>query len=226
MFLNIINLVFFLIYLVYDIIKLCIDNDIILYSKWLRRSTDEIRFADDLSKCVEADRWLFDYSLFSKCIQDLHLPQPTIDLLADDHNKICSKYYSRYADGVSLGCNWLKYPYNCFSDQVCYLNPPFRGDYLHMSVEYFIKRQIVGYILVPKWPSASWYHLLLNNATVVVEFPRGYQYFQSPSYMTTRLTKKWDVLLVYLDQRAKTSQRKNKNKFIYNSFSAKFCRFL
>ena len=57
--------------------------------------------------------------------------------------------------------------YTLFEQGIVYLNPPFRGDYLHLSVRNIIRKQLHGYILVPKWPSASWYHLLLNNAQII-----------------------------------------------------------
>ena len=82
----------------------------------------------------------------------MHLPEPTIDLLADDHNKICDEYYSRFADGVSKGVNWLSQHSSLFKRNIVYLNPPFRGDYLHLSVSTIIKKKLHGYILVPKWP--------------------------------------------------------------------------
>ena len=182
--------------IVYRIIRLCVDNSIKLWVRWLRRDTEAIQFADDLSKCVEADRWLFDRNILSFIIQTLKLKTITLDLLADYNNKICDKYYSRYFDGRSLGYNWMKQQHYCFSGYQCYLNPPFRNDYLALSIQQIINKKIDTYILLPRWTSASWYSQVLQHAALIIEFPDGETFFESPSYMTLRLTKKWRLLFV------------------------------
>ena len=45
-----------------------------------------------------------------------------------------------------------------FKDKTVYLNAPFRKDYLVLSIDTFINKQINGYVLVPKWPAAVWYN--------------------------------------------------------------------
>ena len=185
--------------LVYKIIKLCINNKIILWSRWLRRSNEAIQFADDLSKSVEEDRWIFDLNLFKLCQKALRLSYPHIDLLADSYNKICDNYFSRFYDDFSLGVNWMQYSYKIFKNKICYINPPFRGDYLQMTLNHIVSKRINTYVILPKWPLATWYRIMLQYASIIVEFKEGYKYFKSPQYMTLRLSKKWDVLLVYFD---------------------------
>ena len=203
--------------IVYSLIKLCQDNDINLWVRWLRRDMRAIQFADDLSKSVEKDRWLFNRELLFFIIKTLKLPNIELDLLADNHNKICNKYYSRYKDGYSMGCNWMQYSYDKFIGYICYLNPPFRGDYLNLSIRQIIQKQINTYVVLPIWVSAPWYGLVKQYATYIVEIPEGSKYFTSPSYMTNRLTKKWNIMLVFFYFKIKMKPKYY--KFIARTYS-------
>ena len=167
--------------LVYRLIKLCQDNNINLWVRWLRRDVQAIRFADDLSKTVEKDRWIFDRNLFDYILLKLKLPLVTLDLLADYDNKLVDRYFSRYNDSFSVGNNWMKKSYKYFDNEVCYLNPPFRGDYLALSIEQIIMKQINTYVILPLWVSASWYNRAVQHAQCIVIIPNGSSYFQSPS---------------------------------------------
>ena len=186
--------------LVYKIIRLCTDNQITIWIRWLRRDIEAIQFADDLSKSVETDRWLFDLDLFNHIIYQLRLPYPTIDYLADKQNAVVSDYYSRYEDGFALGCNWMNQliPRN----SVGFLNPPFRGDYLTVTVDHIINKRLIVYVLLPVWPAAPWYFKVLSSASSIILIPEGSKYFKSPDYYTTRLSKKWDVYLIYFSWKA------------------------
>ena len=205
--------------IVYSIIKLTVKYKISLVVKWLRRSVDAIQFADDLSKITEVDRWIFDRELLFFTFKKLKLPLPTLDLLADNQNCICNKYFSRFKDAFSLGNNWLNQPYYKLSNNVCYLNPPYRGDYLMVAIDHFITKQLYGYILLPKWPLAPWYTLVITHASIIIEFVDGYKYFKSPDYMTNRLTKHWDIILVYFGIKSCSVVKKY---YIYNELTMTF----
>ena len=193
--------------LIYKIVRLCADNNITLWARWLRRDTQAIVFADDLSKCTEVDRWLFDVELLNYIIDTLQLPTITIDLLADNNNKIVNRYYSRYADGYSLGYNWLQFSYKLFKNEICYLNPPFRGDYLSLAIQHIIMKEINTYIILPLWPSAPWYLQVIQQASYIIELPDCQSYFYPPPYMTLRTTKNWRLLFVlFLFPRRKTKK--------------------
>ena len=200
--------------LVYKIVTLCIENNITIWVRWLRRDSDAVQFADDLSKCVEKDRWLFDEELLNNIIMQLNTPSITLDLLADNENSIVRLYYSRYFDGWSLGVNWMSQPYKSFVGHISYLNPPFRTDYLEVCVKHILYKHIITYILVPVWPAASWYQQLIRHAKIIVTIPNGTDYFSSPSYYTARIKKQWDVILVYVDH----SQPIKTLLYKYNSF--------
>ena len=205
--------------IVYSIIKLTVKYKILLVVKWLRRSCDAIQFADDLSKITETDRWIFDSELLFFTFKKLKLPLPTLDLLADNTNRICNKYFSRFYDTFSLGTNWLNQPYYLFLDCVCFINPPYRGDYLMVAVDHFISKKLQGYMLLPKWPLAPWYNLVITHASLIVEFVDGYKYFTSPDYMTNRLTKHWDILLVYFIGRTLYMKKKY---YLYHELTMTF----
>ena len=127
----------------------------------------------------------------------LQTPDIRVDLLADSVNKMCPRYYSRYRDGYSLGCNWMNTSYYAFQSEIAYLNPPFRGDYLELSISHIVMKRINTYIILPVWPSAPWYSKVMAYASRIIELPQGYKYFSSPSYMTTRATKNWRLIFVY-----------------------------
>ena len=182
---------------VYKIIRLCLDNNIKLWVRWLRRDMEAIQFADDLSKCVEVDRWVFDSNILLQVIQDIGLPMITIDLLADAKDRLCDRYISRFFDDNAIEFNWMKLSYAFFSGEVGFLNPPFRGDYLELSIRQIINKKINTYVVLPKWPSAIWYTMVRQYAAVIIELPEGYKYFKPPSYMTIRATKTWSIILVY-----------------------------
>ena len=88
----------------------------------------------------------------------------------------------------------MRYNYHYFENDVCYLNPPFRGDYLQISILQIINKKIDCYIILPKWPSAMWYILVLQYADVIIEIPNGTELFKSPEYMTTRLLEELNSL--------------------------------
>ena len=205
--------------IVYLIIRLCIDHNIYLWTRWLRRSNEAIQFADDLSKSTESDRWVFDRQLLDLFLKQLQLPFPVIDLLADYENKLCNKYYSRFKDLFSLGCNWLQADYKQLKNKILYLNPPFRGDYLTVAINHIISKQLHVYILLPKWSLAGWYNQVLTYADIIIEIPNGYQYFKSPDYMTTRLAKKWDILFVVFGL-----FMQNKSYYKYNNLTMKISK--
>ena len=185
--------------IVYSIIRLCVKYKIYLWTKWLRRDTEQIRWADDLSKSIEKDRWIFDPSLVYYFIHSLKLPDIEVDLLADDSNKLVDVYYSRYYDGKSRGFNWLQESADALRGKQCYLNPPFRGDYLQLSVEQIIKCKINTYIILPLWPNSVWYNMVMDYASVIIILNDGNNYFESPSYMTARNSKTWRLMFVYFD---------------------------
>ena len=205
--------------LIYQIIRLCVDNNIRIWVRWLRRDNEAIVFADDLSKCLEVDRWLFNVELVKYFIDMIELPTITVDLLADNRNKICSKYYSRYRDGFSIDCNWMNRTYEAFIGEICYLNPPFRGDYLNLSVNHIIMKQIDTYMILPVWPSAIWYSKVLQYARIIIELPEGPRYFQSPPYMTTRATKKWRLIFVFFC----FSRNIHKKRYFYDPMTDSLC---
>ena len=205
--------------LVYQIVRICADNNIRLWVRWLRRDIQAIQFADDLSKSVEVDRWLFNIDLFYHLVGLLKTPLPTLDLLADNENAIASNYLSRFHDGYSSGVNWMNKKAEFFADQIGYLNPPFRGDYLEVAIQYIIDRQILTYVLLPFWPTAPWYNKLISEAQIIVYIPDGTKYFQSPSYYTTRISKKWDVLLVLFNYKKQTRKYYRYNELLNNIIS-------
>ena len=207
--------------IVYAIIKLCMDHNIYLWTRWLRRSHEAIQFADDLSKSTESDRWIFDRKLLKSFLEQLQLSFPAVDLLADYPNKLCEKYYSRFKDLFSLGCNWLQADYQQLKNKILYLNPPFRGDYLSIAINHIISKQLTVYVLLPKWSLAAWYNQVLTYADIIIEIPEGYQYFTSPDYMTTRLTKKWDILFVVFGL-----SFQNKAYYKYNKLTMKISKLL
>ena len=182
---------------VYKIIRLCQDNNITLWVRWLRRDIEAITFADDLSKCVEVDRWIFDENILFSIAKKLKIPAITLDLLADACNAVSSRYISRYFDGKALDFNWMKLSFKYFQNETCYLNPPFRGDYLMLSIKQIIEKKIQSIVVLPKWPSAVWYTMVRQHASIIVELQDGYKYFTPPDYMTIRQTKTWSVILVY-----------------------------
>ena len=77
-----------------------------------------------------------------------------LDLLADDNNKICNKYISRYFDDNAISYNWMKLKASIFKSASCYLNPPFRNDYLELAIEEIINKKIKSYVILPIWPSS------------------------------------------------------------------------
>ena len=185
--------------LVYTIRRLCMDNGITLWIRWLRRDNIAVQFADDLSKCVEVDRWIFDPDILSYIINKLSLPYITLDMLADNKNRLCTNYISRFFDGYSLGFNWMRYDSGFFSNYIGFLNPPFRGDYLEVAVDHILTKEINCYVILPVWTAAAWFRRVMMHYSILIEIPDGTNYFKSPGYMTLRATKKWDVILVYFD---------------------------
>ena len=140
-------------HLAYDIFKTCSKHGITLIPTWIPRS--ENCRADFLSKLIDVDDWETSLCFFS--FMDSIWGPHTIDRFANYRNKKTERFNSRFwnpgseaVDAFSqdwkLDNNWLVPPINLVAKSI-----------LHLKM-----CKASGTLIVPKWPSSSFWTLIFK----------------------------------------------------------------
>lgn len=137
----------------------CEINNIFIYASYI--NTKENIEADFLSRVTSTEtEYELNQDIFTKIIRQFGKPQ--IDLFASKINKKCNKYFSWGPDPDSLlvdafTTNWQNLKFYGF--------PPF--SLIHKVLEKIRTDKATGILVVPNWPSQSWfpsfYELLIEK---------------------------------------------------------------
>ena len=140
-----------------DVFFLCISNGISLEVEWIPRDLNEA--ADAVSReaiVVDTDDWGISQSFFD--ILDSRWGPLTIDCFSNDYNAKLKRFYSLFNSPGSAGVDAFSFDWHV---ENCLLVPPVCvvGATLHHLK--LCKGR--GVLVVPFWPSASFWPLLLNE---------------------------------------------------------------
>ena len=134
--------------------KLCQANNIRLSVEWLSRDQNQI--ADELSRREDANDYMLDPSWF-KALEDLWGPY-TVDRFASGRTKQLPRYCSRY---LNPGCEVVDAFTASWTGENNWLFPP---PYLVPRVlQHMAAGGEEGTLVVPEWPSAPWWPLLVTK---------------------------------------------------------------
>jgi len=145
-----------------DIFLLCIKNGICLEVEWIPRNLNEA--ADAASReaiVVDTDDWGISPDFFG--ILNSRWGPLTIDCFANDYNAKLDRFYSLFHSPGSTGVDAFSYNWH---GENCLLVPPVCvvGPTLH----HLRLCKSKGVLIVPFWPSAAYWPLLLNEFKHVI----------------------------------------------------------
>ena len=118
----------------------------------------------------------------------------TLDGAADIHgcNAFCDKYCSSRNSFLTTD----------LQGHNLYCNPPFDkvlGFLHHFLTQRSYDPSISGVFVLPVWPTADWWQLVIDHFQIVMEFPAGQRLFTCPGLDGTRLDvgpTRWPVVIV------------------------------
>ena len=142
---------------------------ITLKVKWIPR--EYISFADRLSKQLDYDDWETTPSFF-RYLNEIWGPF-TVDRFADEKNAKIARFYSRFFCPKSEGVNAFQ---SSWSSENNYLVPP-----VHLvpdTINHLEYCKAKGVLVVPYWPSAVFYPLILSTPGTFQPFVKEVKYFE------------------------------------------------
>ena len=155
-----------------EIYTICHKNDILLTVTWISRKLNQV--ADKISKSIDYDDWTIKNELF--CFIERLWGKLTIGLFADNNNKKCKRFCSRYWCPGVLKVDAFSFDW---TGERCLMVPP---TYLiSRCIKHFLasKSKVSGVLVVPFWPSALFWPLLVDNFQTFKNFIVDYRFFES-----------------------------------------------
>ena len=144
-----------------EIFEICLKHDIKLLPTWIPR--EENQFADYYSKIVDTDDWSIDNLTFRRICAEFG--KPTVDRFADDKNKKCSQFNSKYHCPGSSAVNAFTEDWSTVS--LNWLSPPIKN--IIDCIKHLRLCKARGILIVPQWPSSHFWPSLHNGI--------GFEYF-------------------------------------------------
>ena len=152
--------------------------------------------ADALSRLRDNEDWCLGKTYF-RMIEHMWGPH-TVDRFASHTSHLLPVYNSYYYDPCSAGVD--AFAQVDWGQHNNYCNPPWS---LIPELIEFIQHQPTMQltVVVPDWPTVSWYNQLMSLNPVVVRIPKGAQVFCSTLHGAGRvwLNTRWPVLLCRLE---------------------------
>ncbi len=130
-------------------------NNIKILPVWQRRSTALLQIADDGSKSISTDEWSVSADQFNLICTKFNFV-PEWDLMATAKNTKCPQFFSKLPEVGTSGVN--VFLQNLSPGRKYYACPPVRSivPLVHKILD---QSDIVCLLLVPYWPSASYWPL-------------------------------------------------------------------
>ena len=152
------------------IYKFAITNSVDIYMEWIPRSLNEK--ADLISRTIDRDDWSTSQAFF-KYIDFLWGPH-TFDRFADCNNKKTEKFNSRIWSPYTNGVDAFTFDWK---EENNWLVPPI---YLvSKCINYMIKFEYSGTLIVPYWTSAVYWPMLVNLDSSFKGFVTSYKKFDN-----------------------------------------------
>ncbi|CAC5381524.1 unnamed protein product [Mytilus coruscus] len=158
-----------------DIFSACLKYNVNIDIVWIPRTQNEK--ADFLSRIVDHDDWGISYYIF-QLIESLWGPHE-VDWFASDHNFKLLVFYSRFWNENSSGID--AFTVDWYGVNGLFVPPVFL---IPRVINYMRQCNAVGTLIVPCWPSASYWPMLCPNGadftdqvTAYVELPSGKEFY-------------------------------------------------
>ncbi len=162
-----------------QLFTLCMRFNISLEPVWVPRGQNEL--ADAISRIEDFDDWSVRPEIFAHF--DRLFGPHTCDCFANDLNTCLEKFYSRFYRPGCFGVNAFAHDW---SADVNWLVPP--PVLVAQTVKHLIRCKARGTLLVPLWPSASYWPLLfpehgpLSAIKATVRIPKNSQIFRGGTH--------------------------------------------
>ncbi len=178
----------------------CLQSNIALEPVWIPRLENEM--ADHISRISDFDDWAVQQALFASL--DYRFGPFTCDCFADERNKKVDKFYSRYWRPGCFGVNAFAQDWSGDNNWIV---PPVSQ--AGKAIQHLIRCKAKGTLVVPKWPSQSFWPLLFQHKEPgnqfllrVFELPRGSPVFRAGTQIQSIFSRDVfpsPVLVVLLD---------------------------
>ncbi|CAC5423237.1 unnamed protein product [Mytilus coruscus] len=185
-----------------DIFSACLKYNVNIDIVWIPRTQNEK--ADFLSRIVDHDDWGISYYIF-QLIESLWGPHE-VDWFASDHNFKLLVFYSRFWNENSSGIDGFTVDW--YGVNGLFVLPVFL---IPRVINYMRQCNAVGTLIVPCWPSASYWPMLCPNGgdftdqvTAYVELPSGKEFYtpgKSKNAIFGNTDLKFKMLALRLDFR-------------------------
>ena len=150
--------------------KLCISNNLNLFMEWIPRSLNDR--ADYLSRVRDIDDWRVSRQFF-KFIDELWGPH-TVDRFANDRNAQLPRFNSLYWSPGSEGVDAFAFRW---SGENNWLVPPISN--IIACVNYLLINKAPATLIVPRWRSAVYWPLLVDEHGCFPNFIVDFRLFRN-----------------------------------------------
>lgn len=164
-------------YLALKIYDVCKENNIDFNIKWIPR--EQNTGADYLSRLVDYDDWQTTKTLFTK-LNNIWGPF-TVDRFASNINTHLPKFISKYCCPGTSRVNALSISW--FGENN-YSVPPIH--LITKTIQHMSLSQCKGALIVPHWPSAAFWPLLVDHHSKFLPFIKDHQVCENPSLWVVR----------------------------------------
>ena len=136
-------------------------------SHWIFNGFNEVAKADFISRFIDVDDWQISRFLFLQ-LERLWGPH-TVDCFANHYNFKISRFFSRF---WTPGCAGIGFFVQSLSYENCLVVPSVC--LVSNALHYMFEQKAVGSLVVPFWPSSSFWPLI---STVYANFIVDYRVF-------------------------------------------------
>ena len=170
--------------MVKEIFLNCRKWDVRLVVEWRSRDDPLLKIADVGSKDFDDSCYSLDFESFSALMDFFSHLRLDVDAMAHDWNKKCENFFSRLYDSRALGINFFAQKLDMASSY--YIFPPpsvITGVILHLQ-----RFQVSGLLLVPFWPSVSFWCNLVPDGVHLPIWAKRFLIFRPSGFL-------WDPVL-------------------------------
>ena len=147
------------------IFQLCIEHKIFLEIQWVPRT--EVQKADFISRLIDIDDWQITSALFQEL--DTLWGSHSVDCFANHYNFKTARFFSSFWNPGCAGIDFFIQPIH---KENCLVVPPVCV--ISRAFHYMHDQRAIGTVVVPFWPSASFWPLIIN---MYAHYIVGYRVF-------------------------------------------------
>ena len=157
----------------------CRQLNITLLVEWRSREDPLLVHADLGSKMFDQSSFSLDFSSFGAILEFFsHLPLD-VDCMAESWNRKCNIFFSRFPDPMSSGINFFAQRLQVGTSYYAFPPPSLITAVLHHLQSF----QVSGLILVPVWPSASFWNNLVPDGVHLACWAKQFLIFKPVGFV-------------------------------------------